>query len=176
MNKLVFVAMAAIFAMPIATAFAQTTTTGNVQIAGTCGIGTLTPISYGVLTPAPNTAGPEQILTVTNTGTVPGTLMVLGSHWNDFDPVTGLPIGNVEIFVQATYFGTTSTPSGLVNGAPAPPPPGFETALQVTYQPITSTDGFAVGPNLTYWQMIPSLINPSFTGTLTQELTFSASC
>ena len=168
MNKLVFVAMAAIFAMPVATAFAQnaTTTTGSVQIVGTCGIGSLAPINYGVL--APNQVSAEQILNVTNTGTVPGQLLVQGSDWESASFVS-------QIFVGNTRFGVTSTPS-FGPAVPAPPIAGQESVLAYAYQPITFPGNFAVGSNLTFWQVWANLSNSTFTGTLTQTYNFTATC
>lgn len=170
MNKqLVFVALAAIFAMPVATAFAAPAqTTGNVQIAGTCGIGTLTPINYGVLTPSQPSA--EQSLTVTNTGTVPGQLLVQGSDWKDAALYPQIAVGN-------TYFGIGSTPPpGPGPIGPAPAPSGTESALSTAYQGITAPNQFVVGPNSTFWQVVANLLNPTFVGTLTQEYNFTATC
>ena len=153
MNKqLVFVAIAAIFAMPVTSVFAATTTTGSVSIAGTCGIGSLSPLNYGTLTPTQLSS--VQSLTVTNTGTVPAGLFVSGTDWQD-----GLLTS--QIAVGYTSFGNST------QGAPA-------TALSSSYQLIASP--FTVGPNTTYWQVLANLINPTFVGSLTQTYTFTASC
>ena len=143
-----------------------TQTTGQLTIQGTCGIGSLTPLNYGTLTPFQPSL--EQTLTITNTGTVPGQLFVQGLDWESAPFVSQIAVGN-------TYFGTTSTP-GVGPTMPAPPTAGFESSLDYAYQPITPASGFAVGPNNTFWQVVANLLNPSFVGTLTQEYNFTASC
>lgn len=153
MNKqLVFVAIAAIFAMPVTSVFAATTTTGSVSIAGTCGIGSLSPLNYGTLTPSQLST--VQTLTVTNTGTVPGELFVSGTDWQDGLLASQIAVGN-------TSFGN------FTQGSPVTP-------LSLSYQSIANN--FSVGSNPTYWQVAAILINPTFVGSLTQTYTFTASC
>lgn len=153
MNKqLVFVAIAAIFAMPVTSVFAATTTTGSVSIAGTCGIGSLSPLNYGTLTPSQLST--VQTLTVTNTGTVPGELFVSGTDWQDGLLASQIAVGN-------TSFGNAT------QGSPVTP-------LSLSYQSIANN--FSVGSNPTYWQVAAILINPTFVGSLTQTYTFTASC
>jgi len=152
MNKqLVFVAIAAIFAMPVTSVFAVSTT-GSVSIAGTCGIGTLSPLNYGTLTPSQQSS--VQTLTVTNTGTVPGALLVSGTDWQD-----GLLAS--QIAVDHTSFGNSTQLFPV-------------TPLSLGYQSMA--DYFPVGPSPTYWQVTAILINPTFVGSLTQTYTFTASC
>ena len=169
MNKQLLFAIAGMaLILPMISAHAQeVSTTGNLNVAGTCGISFVAgaPINYGSLTPSQESA--EQLLTIDNTGTVPATLMVQGSDWED---ATLIP----QMLVSETHFGTTVA-SPYNPPMPTPPGPGMKSALDHPYLPITNT--FDPITNLdTYWQVAVNLLNPSFVGSLTQEMNFTTTC
>jgi len=132
--------------------------TGSVEILGTCGISfaATNSIDYGQLTPG--TTSTEQILTLQNTGTIPADLLVSGTDWVDTTPTTIMNVGTTAYSdISGTYASKTS-----LSGTPA-------IILDTTqFTPSSSVD--------TYWQILANLLNPTFVGSLTQTMDFSASC
>lgn len=137
--------------------------TGSVTIAGTCGValGDST-INYGTVTPGSAPINANSPLGINNTGSVTGTLTVTGADWLNTPGTTS------EILASNTGVSTIAiagpyTP--LANGIPIP--------LSGTFAPNPAPHTSSL---TTYWQLTPILENLGFTGSLTQSLTFSASC
>jgi sugar lactone lactonase YvrE len=129
--------------------------TGQLTVAGTCGINVVSgaPINYGSLTPG--SISTEQTVVLQNTGTVSGTLAVHGTDWIDVGSTSQILVGNTKFSpTTGTYASKTSL-----------------TATDVTVGTINPT------PNLsTFWQAQVNLITSTFSGSLTQTVTFSNSC
>jgi hypothetical protein len=138
-----------------ATASAQQAT-GQTTILGTCGLSfpNGNNVNYGSL--VPNTISAEKKLNMTNSGTVSSVLEVKGTNWKDSG-------SNSIMFANRTYYNVTS--STYLQKIP----------LQVFDQ--TVTNAFMPATILqTFWQLQTILINPSFTGTVTQTMNFTVSC
>ena len=130
--------------------------TGQVSIVGnTCGINVVSgaPINYGSLTSG--SISTEQTVVLQNTGTTSGTLVVHGADWLDGSSASQMTVGNTKF---STASGTYASKTAL-------------TAVDQTVGTINPT------PNLsTFWQLQANPISSSFTGSLTQTVTFSNSC
>jgi len=130
--------------------------TGQVTvIAGSCGINIVSgsPINYGSL--IAGSISTEQTVVLQNTGTVAGTLAVHGTDWLDGSSTSQILVGNTKF---STSSGTYASKTAL-------------TTVDQTVGTINPT------PNLsTFWQLQINLISSSFTGPLTQTMTFSNSC
>ena len=123
----------------------------------TCGVSLASgsPINYGSLNPGETSA--EQTLVLDNTGSSQATLNVQGSQWHDSFLVN-------QMNASQTHFNTV--------GASAY---SSKTPLSTSIQSITSA--FSPTENFnTYWQVLASPANQSFTGLLQQEMTFTVSC
>jgi len=146
-----------VFSHPLPGGFASTT--GNVIIQGrTCGIqiNSGAPINYGILTP--NAVSAEQPLLVQNTGTVTGTLFVSGQNWVDAVPSTVITVDHTAFASSASVVfssksSLSTTPTQIAG---------------VSFNPAT--------PISTFWQLEAILSNTNFVGSLSQEMTFTASC
>src|SRR5437867_2926466 len=124
-------------------------------IAGSCGINVVSgaPINYGSLTPG--SISTEQTVVLQNTGTVAGTLAVHGTDWLDGSSTSQILVGNTKF---STGTGTYASKTAL-------------TTSDQTVGTINPT------PNLsTFWQLQANLLSSSFSGSLTQTVTFSNSC
>jgi subtilase family serine protease len=122
----------------------------------TCGISfpSGTSINYGTITPGATSA--EQTLTLHNTGNVAATLTVHGANWLDGSSTSQMLVGNTKF----------STSSGSY---------GSKTALSSSSDQTVGT--LLTTSNLsTFWQLAANLIHPSFHGSVTQTVTFTASC
>jgi hypothetical protein len=132
-------------------------TQGQVSIAGTCGISfdSGTPINYGNLVPDNTSA--EQVMNIQNTGTITADLLVSGTNWVDSLQTSVITVDETKYAeTSGTYASKTSlTTSPTVIGG-------------ISFDPTTSIP--------LYWELLADLINPTFVGSLTQEMTFSASC
>jgi len=130
--------------------------TGQVSIVGnTCGINVVSgaPINYGSLTPG--AISTEQTVVLQNTGTTSGTLVVHGADWLDGSSTSQILVGNTKF---STGTGTYASKTAL-------------TTSDQTVGTINPT------PNLsTFWQLQANLLSSSFSGSLTQTVTFSNSC
>ena len=130
-------------------------TTGQVTVLPTCGISLTSgaPINYGSLVPSSTSA--EQTLILHNTGSVAATLSVHGTDWLDGSSNSQMLVGNTKF---STSTGTYASKTAL-------------TTSDQTVGTINPT------PNLsTFWQLQANLLSSSFTGSLTQTMTFSNSC
>jgi len=136
--------------------------TGSVTIAGTCGLalGTST-INYGSVTPGLTPVAASNSLPINNTGTVNALLTVYGGNWTN---------GSVDqILASNTQFNNHT--------AAGPFTPLALHSVPVIMSPALHPFPAAHTSSLTsYWQLIPNVLNLGFTGSLTQSLTFSASC
>ena len=124
-------------------------------IAGSCGINVVSgaPINYGSLTSG--SISTEQTVVLQNTGTTSGTLVVHGADWLDDSSTSQILVGNTKF----------STASGTY---------ASKTALTTVDQTVGTINP---SPNLsTFWQLQANPISSSFTGSLTQTMTFSNSC
>ena len=132
-------------------------TTGTVKIVGTCGLSFVsgTPISYGSL--LPNAKSADKILTLDNTGTVPGTLSVSGSDWKDAS-------GTIHILAHYTKYTSKTTTVSYENKIPL-------TSIPTVVGIISPSVN-----NATTWQLQSTLITTPFTGTLTQTMDFTLAC
>ena len=130
--------------------------TGQVSIlANTCGLNAVSgaPINYGSLTSG--SISTEQTVVLQNTGTTSGTLVVHGADWLDGSSTSQILVGNTKF---STASGTYASKTAL-------------TTVDQTVGTINPT------PNLsTFWQVQVNLISSSFSGSLTQTMTFSNSC
>ena len=133
----------------------SSSTTGNVSIQSTCGIGLSSgaPISYGAL--APNEISTEQTLVLQNTGNINATTFVSGTSWLDSSNSTIITIDNTK---YSSSTGDYSTKTSLTTD---------DTSLMVI-QPSVNTD--------TFWQLQATLADTSFSGNLTQTVNFAATC
>ena len=132
-------------------------TTGTVKILGTCGLSFVsgTPINYGSLLPSATSA--DQILTLDNTGTASGTLSVSGSDWKDAS-------GTIHILAHYTKYSSKTTTTPYASKIPL-------TAIPTVVGKISPSVN-----NATTWQLQSALINPPFSGTLTQTMDFTLAC
>lgn len=114
-------------------------------------------INYGPL--LQNTLSPIVKLNVTNTGSVNATLAVAGGNWKDIS-------NNNVMVVNVTHY-SVYTPNFVYaqNGI----------ALTNSSQNIVIGFGPAIVQPI-YWQILTTLINPSFSGNATQTMNFTASC
>ena len=144
--------------MSFATTPSSTTTqaTGQVSILGTCGLqfASGNPINYGSL--APSTTSAEQTLVLHNTGSISGTVTVNGGNWVDSTNTNQMNVGNTKFSTM------TNTP---YSGKTA-----LTTIDQMLGTVTTTSDLF------TYWQLQATLLSSAFTGSLTQTMTFTATC
>ena len=133
----------------------SSSTTGNVSIQSTCGIGLSSgaPISYGAL--APNTISTEQTLVIQNTGNINATTFVSGTSWLDSSNNTIITIDNTK---YSSSTGDYSTKTSLTT----------DDASLMVIQPNVNTD--------TFWQLQATLADTSFSGNLTQTVNFAATC
>lgn len=131
--------------------------TGSATILGSCGIafpdGNV--VNYGPL--LPNSLSVETELNMTNTGSVNATLDVAANNWKDSS-------NNDVMVVNATHFNVTA---GL----------GYATNTELQAFDQTLTGVFDPAKVLsTFWQILATLINPSFTGSATQTMNFTVTC
>ena len=152
-------ALTAVLLVPLimSSAYATTgaTATGNVIIAGTCGVSLgSSAINYGTVIPGTTATSLAPALSITNSGTAPELLTVNGGNWTD---------GIHDIILASdTGFSTTGI-------APYTP-------LVLHNAPVTISPALAPSGTVnTSWQLAANLLQP-FAGSLTQSLTFSASC
>ena len=133
----------------------SSSTTGNVSIQSTCGIGLSSgaPISYGAL--APNAISTEQTLVIQNTGNINATTFVSGTSWLDSSNSTIITIDNTK---YSSSTGDYNSKTSLTTD---------DTSLMVI-QPSVNTD--------TFWQLQATLADTSFSGNLTQTVNFAATC
>ncbi len=133
-------------------------TIGQVNILGTCGLTFISgnPLNYGDLTPG--SVSLEQTLTLQNTGTISADLFVSGSDWVDATPASIIDVSKTAFYDSSGAYAT-------------------KTSLDTTPAIILDVAKFTPSTNVdTYWQLLADLLNPSFTGSLTQTMDFSASC
>jgi hypothetical protein len=133
-----------------------TQVTGNVNVAGTCGLSIISgaPISYGTL--VPGSTSTEKTLVLDNTGSTAATLQVKGSNWLDGSLVNKMNVDNTKY----------STASGTY---------ASKTSLLTTDQTITGSMSPTVNLD-TFWQLQVNLLDSSFAGALTQTMDFTATC
>ena len=159
MNKLMTtLALTAVLLVPLimSSAYATgATATGNVVIAGTCGVSLgSNAINYGTVVPGTTVTSLAPALSITNPGTAATLLTVIGGNWTD----------GIHDIILASNTGFSST--GI---APF-------TSLALHNVPVTINPALAPSGTVnTTWQLIATLLQP-FAGSLTQSLTFSASC
>jgi subtilisin family serine protease len=123
----------------------------------TCGVSLISgfPIIYDLLKPGETSA--EQTLVLDNTGSSQATLNVQSSQWRDSFLVNQMDSSQTRFSTSGATTYSSKTP------------------LSTSLQPITST--FSPTENInTYWQVLVSPTDPSFTGSLQQEMTFTVSC
>ena len=130
--------------------------TGQVTlIANTCGINIVSgaPINYGSLTSG--TISTEQTVLLQNTGTASGTLLVHGGDWLDVSSTSQMLVGSTKFSVTSGTYAS-------------------KTALTTSDQTVGTINPT---PNLsTFWQLQANPLSSSFSGSLTQTVTFSNSC
>ena len=132
-------------------------TTGTVTILGTCGLSFVSgvPINYGSLLSGATST--DKKLTLDNTGTTSGTLSVSGSDWKDSS-------GTTQILAHYTKYTSKTTTTPYANKIPL-------TAIPTVVGIISPSVN-----NATTWQLQSTLINTSFSGTLTQTMDLTLTC
>jgi len=132
--------------------------TGTLTILGTCGLTFVggNTIAYDGLEPGQTST--EKILSVQNTGTVPSNVLVSGLDWVD----------DTQVTVMLT--GTTAYSNNTGDYASKTSLSGTPTQILDTTQYLPDT------PVQTFWQVLATLVNPDFVGSLTQEMTFTVDC
>ena len=132
-------------------------TTGTVSILGTCGLSLMSgaPINYGSMLSGATSA--DKKLTLDNTGTTSGTLSVSGSDWKDAG-------GTVHILAKFTKYTGKTTTTSYANKIPL-------TSIPTVVGIISPSVN-----NATTWQLQSTLINTSFSGTLTQTIDLTLAC
>jgi hypothetical protein len=138
---------------------AQQATGSTTILPSTCGLSfpNGSAINYGPL--MKNTLSSIVKLNMTNTGTTNATLTVEGGNWKDAS-------NNDVMLVNVTHYSVYA--------------PNFvyaQNGIALTNSSQNIVIGFApaiIQP--TYWQILTTLINPSFSGNATQTMNFTASC
>ena len=145
------------FAIAESTITGSADTTGNVfiQSVDTCGIGlgSGAPISYGAISQGETSA--EQTLVIQNTGNVNATAFLSGSAWIDSSNSTIINIDNTR---YSSSSGEYSAKTQL----------SVDDVSFMVIQPTRDTN--------TFWQLEATLLDSSFSGSLTQTVNFVATC
>jgi len=131
--------------------------TGSATILGTCGISFPdgNTVNYGGL--LPNTLSAEIQLNMTNSGSVNATLDVAANNWKDGS-------NNDVMFVNVTHYNVTAA-QGYNNNIGLE---AFDQSVTGVFDPTVLLQ--------TFWQILATLINPSFTGSATQTMNFTVAC
>lgn len=153
----IFFAVSSLFMMSTFVSVSAQQATGSATILGSCGItfpdGNV--VDYGPL--LPNSLSVETELNMTNTGSVNATLDVAANNWKDIS-------NNDVMLASVTHFNVTAA-QGY----------GNNTGLEAFDQILTGV----FDPDIvlsTFWQILATLINPSFTGSATQTMNFTVTC
>jgi hypothetical protein len=137
---------------------------GTVTVTSSCGLTTSGTLNYGSL--APTQISTDKLLTLSNPGSVPSTVAVSGTNWVDSSvpPQSQMDVGRTKYNV------------GLPPLPYSPLPPIGKTPLTGLPAVALSSAVPAGGSIQTFWQLQVILNNPSFTGSLTQQVTFTVGC
>lgn len=132
-------------------------TTGTVNILGTCGLSIVSgaPVNFGTMLPGATSA--DKKLTLDNTGTTSGTLSVSGSDWKDAG-------GTTHILAKFTKYTSKTTTTAYASKIPL-------TAIPTVVGTISPSVN-----NATTWQLQSTLIDSSFSGSLTQTIDLTLAC
>jgi hypothetical protein len=155
-----FAMMAVLLVMPLANTVYAQSSDNSMIIQGNCGLVIGSAINFSNTAAAAESS--EETLTLENSGATDGTVDVNGSNW--IDDSTGLI--NV-INGELTKFSPTNPGSGTY---------ASKTALNSTNGDITIGDIVGGATNSTYWQVQATVNESSFTGAVTQTMTFAISC
>ena len=149
------------FKLVVSDGIATSQSTVNItDIPATCGVNIISgnPITYGTVNPGiiPINATNNPLI-LSNTGNVRSVLTTSGGNWTS--------AGKDIILASNTLVSNTTGIKG-----------GLHIPLPLHNGQITINSNFYPAfPSSTYWQLIPNLLS-SFAGSLSQQLTFTASC
>jgi hypothetical protein len=163
-------AVALISALPLVHAIDVQSTVQLGTSAPTCGLAIVSgsPISYGSLTAA-NAISTDKILRIQNTGTTPGSITALGTHW--LNPAVAAP-NNVVMDVKTTHMGTVANQAYASKKFLGPTP------FNIFSDPALGQTTLAGGASMdTFWQ-VQFVLNAgvTFSGSASQTVTLASSC
>lgn len=155
--------IAAIMSIGLATvgsAYAESVVTNDVTIQTTCAVSADGGIDFGTLEHLGVTAS-ESTIVLTNTGTALATVSVSGTNWLDSGS-TNVIAGSFTKFATSDQLTGTSYDD--------------KTSLNATNGAITMGTIAYTSQNSTYWMLNATLNTETFSGALSQDVTFEASC